>query len=99
MTRELSAIAKALINIEIPETLNSEIRAIFHEFCRAHNIKKGTRVKGNGIEMDNFEWTLCKTLFLARLQDAIDWAWISIDSVPDDLMCYEDDEGSSISTV
>jgi hypothetical protein len=56
-------IAKDIINIEI--NLSKSIYDALNDFydvMRKYNIKQGTQV-GNGVLGNNYEWTICITLF------------------------------------
>lgn len=67
--KNLSKVAEDLINIEFtPETTLGAAKKKFYKVMAKHGIKKYMKVK-NGMTGDNFEWTMCHTLFSSRIQD------------------------------
>lgn len=86
--REISVIAKDLVAVKLPKATIEEIKNMFFELARKHNIKQGTRSKdGVGIICDSFEWTMCKELFLRRIIDEIELSFL-LEEVPKDLEAY-----------
>ena len=93
MTTEIkfmSKVAKDIIGIKFrPNMTIKQTETLFYKIMRKYGIKEGTKDKdGVGIICDNFEWTMCKTLFLYQFKFYIDLDRISLFAVPKDLECY-----------
>lgn len=58
---------------------------MFYDIMRKHGIKQGTK-SGNGIRKNNYEWTICWTLFASQLQSH--FMWTNLFTVPKDLNNY-----------
>lgn len=56
----------------------------FFEIMKKHNIKKGTETE-HGILGDNYEWTMCATLFEERLKDHIKLQFMFDEVIPKEL--------------
>jgi hypothetical protein len=88
---DISKVAEDIIRMKIKRTDTLNICAKkFFDIMRKHGIKQGTpscNDKGEevGIICDNFEWTMCKQLFLNRLSDFMNWEMIMTNIIPQDL--------------
>lgn len=74
------------LKIEDKETVQ-QILEKFYSIMREHGIKQGTKTKGGGVLMNNFEWTMCKELFLRIVYDKLNMRELLSD-VPKDLRHY-----------
>jgi hypothetical protein len=64
----MKAVSKDIINAfnkkNTGELTLDQINKKFYRIMIKHGIKKGTKTdNGNGTTCNNFEWTMCKTLF------------------------------------
>ncbi len=85
---QLSSLAEDIIKIKFKETDTArDMERKFFKVLRKHGIKKG-RKSGNGIIMNNFEWTVCRELFLDRVRSFFEWREFDSDNTPKDLMHY-----------
>ena len=85
----LENVSRDLINLEFKET--DTLKSVMNKFysvMRKHGIKRGTKTKSGGITQDNYEWTICKSLFHNRVVDYFMMANI-FDKSPKDLEYYE----------
>ncbi len=82
----MASVSKDIINIKIDcgksfEYVNNQ----FYDIMRKYKIKQGTRdKKSGGIIGDNFEWTMCRRLFLSCVQDYYSTSLL-FEGVPKDL--------------
>lgn len=53
---------------------------------RKYKIKQGTRHPDGGIQVANFEWTMCYTLFMSQVTGHNVYSHMS--QIPEDLQCY-----------
>lgn len=72
--------------IEYEETME-EIMSKFYSIMRKHGIKQGTKTKGGGTLCNNFEWTMCKALFLMVIHDNLNMHEM-LSGIPEDLKYY-----------
>lgn len=83
----MSKVSKDIISIEInKEDSIEKIFKKFYSIMRKYGIKRGTKNK-NGITQNNFEWTICTSLFLKQIQNGLDWGFLLWD-YPKDLRHY-----------
>ncbi len=85
----MPAVAKKIIRMEFkPNTTLNAAEKMFYAIMRKHGIKQGTKTKGKaGILRSNFEWTMCRTLFVSRTRDYFDYR-SAFGEPPKDLLCY-----------
>jgi hypothetical protein len=78
-------VAKEIINIKFDSkmTINQCMKKFF-DIMRKYGIKQGTEV-GNSIIQDNFDWTMCYTLFIRCLRDFIMSQFTWAGKIPKDL--------------
>ena len=57
---------------------------------RRYGIKEGIRTEGGGRLTANFEWTMCVSLFIDTITSSINFDHLFSDSLPEDLLCYEE---------
>ena len=63
--RAMSNVAKDIIMVDIKGTESyDELLKLFYDIMLKHGIKQNTKCEGGGMTGDNFEWTMCRTLFL-----------------------------------
>ena len=85
----MAKVAKEIIHIKIDcgKSFNY-VNNQFYDIMRKYNINRGTRdKKSGGIIQDNFEWTMCRQLFLSCVHDYYTTSSI-FEGVPKDLECY-----------
>ncbi len=87
MNKKISKIAEQIIMIRVSEEIQDDILDVFYELMRKNNIAYGTK-EGDGITGANFEWTMCKTLFIQNLVSNLELR--SCFYIPEDLKCYEE---------
>lgn len=81
---KIRAVAEDLIKLKFKSTDTvATMKKKFFSIMRKHGITKGTAVE-NGIIGDNFEWTICSTLFLSRVKSHIEFD-LMLNSIPKDL--------------
>jgi len=84
----MSKVAEEIINIKIDEH-ETFVKAYskFYKIMRKYGIKRGTK-SGNGTTCDNFEWTMCETLFHSRIKSKFElWHFLTC-KLPKDLESY-----------
>ena len=75
---------KFVTDKEITKILNR-----FYKIMRKHGICEGTLTKNkNGRILNNFEWTMCKDLFVRKIQSDIEMAGLLGSLTPQDLEHY-----------
>jgi|WetSurMetagenome_2_1015567.scaffolds.fasta_scaffold400804_1 hypothetical protein len=68
----MSNVAKEIIKIKFKKTDTlDQCLKYFYKIMRKYGIKYGVK-NGAGVMCANFEWTMCKTLFLQRIVDYFD---------------------------
>ncbi len=91
MNKQTEEIARQIIETELPDEIIQHIKAEFFQIMRANKIYKGESSKNSiGTICDNFEWTMCKTLFLDVVRSHIEIS-IFFDT-PKDVFCKEYDK-------
>jgi hypothetical protein len=83
-------ISEELIKIQIlDEKIQTEILDKFYTIMRKYGIKEGTITKNkSGRVIANFEWTMCKHLFLDKLESEVKITSL-LNDVPKDLQAYK----------
>ncbi len=86
----MSKVSKDIIAIKVTE--DKTIKQLFSEFykiMRRYGIKQGTKnPNGVGIIHDNFEWTICSSLFSSHICKTIWFFDLFVSEAPKDLQCY-----------
>jgi len=86
--RFMSAVAEDIIGLKFkPKMTLLQVQKLFYKVMRKHGIKEGTK-SGNGITIANFEWTMCKELFLSMLVSHFHIGPLCWAETPKDLECY-----------
>ena len=63
----MSTVAKDIILTKFKDGMTLlQVQKLFYKIMRRHGIKEGTK-SGNGRIVSNFEWTMCKELFIQTL--------------------------------
>lgn len=90
--RDIREVSKDIISLKFKktDTLKSCMNKFF-EVMKKHGIKEGTPSfnedgKEVGRNVANFEWTMCKTLFMQRLDDFFTIEFLLGDSTPKELL-------------
>lgn len=87
---KMREIAKDIINhnkYPYKDYTHKESMQIFHKIMRKHGIKQGEWSEGGGRIVSNFEWIMCKTLFLDTVMNNKNMSMM-FDDIPNDLMAY-----------
>lgn len=86
---DMEKIAKEIIILKFKRTTTfDQALKQFYKIMRKHGIKQGIRSEcGNGTIMSNFEWTICKELFLSQVQSYFIWESV-LGTTPKDLDHY-----------
>ena len=88
MDREISKIARQLIDSKLQDETIKTITEIFFDFARKNNIKMGTKSEGGvGIICANPEWIMCLDGFLTTVVQQLNFAF-TLGDIPDDLQTY-----------
>jgi hypothetical protein len=84
----ISKVAKDIISLELkPGMTLAQVEGKFYRLMRKYGIRQGTK-SGNGVVCDNFEWSMCKELFLSRVRDYFEFDRFLLKAAPKDLQCY-----------
>ena len=67
--RDISLIAKDIITMKIKgsDSFDSVMKK-FYKIMMKHNIAMGTKDKCGAILCNNYEWTMCKDLFMGKVK-------------------------------
>ena len=86
----LREIAEDLIKTKfITDKEMAKILNRFYEIMRKHGICEGTLTQNKkGRIINNYEWTMCRDLFIRRIQSDLDMADLLGDVTPSDLKHY-----------
>lgn len=90
----MAPVAKDIITMKVDASMTLlQMEQMFYKIMRKHKIKRGTKSSdGKGVIMDNYEWTMCKMLFLSRIQSVvelgIEWDVHGFKGTPKDLKSY-----------
>lgn len=78
-------VAKEIIELPYNKKSQKQLKIMFFDIMRKYNIKQGEK-NGNGRTCDNFEWTMCSTLFCERISSEIEISFM-FNGIPKDLQC------------
>lgn len=88
----LPDVAKDIIQAKItPDMTLLDVEKVFYKLMRKHGIKQGTKTEDGGIQQNNFEWTICKTLFMdciATQFKFMEWGMLGFSGTPKQLKHY-----------
>ena len=83
----MAKVAKEIILVEFPnKTTMFQVRKKFYEIMRKYGIKEGTE-NGNGRSVCNYEWTMCKILFIDTVKSSLQMSFFGFET-PKDLEQY-----------
>lgn len=87
---KLRAVSKDIISLKLDNTLTlNEMNHLFYQIMRKHGICQGTKNEnGAGVTKNNFEWTICRELFISQITAHITMDDILGSQVPEDLQHY-----------
>lgn len=70
MKAKISKVAEDIIKIKFTDDMTlAQIEKVFDDLMVKHNINQYTPTKGGGKIGNNFEWTMCHSLFLNCLEN------------------------------
>ena len=85
--KKMREIAEKIIKFDLDETTLNSLRNAFFQIMRENNIRAGTE-DGPGTRFDNYEWTICKTLFLEQVKSQLEMSFL-FKGIPKDLHHYK----------
>ena len=78
-------VAEEIIKTEISPSTIRTFRNKFFDIMRKNGIQQG-EWHGNGRLTDNYEWTMCKNLFIDQIKGSLEMAFFF--NTPEDLQAY-----------
>jgi|TARA_Y100000310_G_C20663729_1_gene806261 hypothetical protein len=89
---DMPKIAEEIITLKFKSTTTfNQALKMFYKIMRRHGIKRGIRSRDdNGTIMSNFEWTICKELFISQVQSYFIWQSV-LGETPKDLDHYKNE--------
>ncbi|MBR9682617.1 MAG: hypothetical protein GOV02_02990 [Candidatus Aenigmarchaeota archaeon] len=84
---KMRKVAEDIIKMPVNKRMIKTLKEKFYNIMRENGIKEGEWSKnGNGRCVANYEWTMCKTLFLNQIRGALEMSLLF--DAPKDLDAY-----------
>jgi hypothetical protein len=74
---QIEQVAKDLSDFKLPDEYIEHIKSEFYRIMKENEVYQGTRsADGVGVLCNNFEWTMCQTMFVDVIKRQIEWSMV-----------------------